>query len=126
MTDKIYTDHYENKTDLEWDCPEHYMPQDKPIAPKQYKVTTLLHKQNEPIVKEETQNQPIGIILMFHGDIVPTDYFRCDGSELCRDKYEALFDLIGTLYGGGDKTFNLPDFREEHQPNYYIIKSQER
>ena len=51
MTDKIYTDHYEKKTDLEWDCPEHYIPQSKPKVPKTYKVTTLSHKQNQPIVK---------------------------------------------------------------------------
>ena len=47
MTKKTPTDHYENKTDLEWDCPEHYIPQR--IVPKTYKTTTLQHKQNEPI-----------------------------------------------------------------------------
>jgi len=52
MTDKkIYTDHYEKKPDLEWDCPEHYMPR----VPEQYKVTIQSHKQNEPIVKTETK-----------------------------------------------------------------------
>ena len=50
-TDKIYTTDYEIKTDLEWDCPEHYMPQDAPIVPKTYKTTILQHKQNKPIVK---------------------------------------------------------------------------
>ena len=44
MTDKTYTDHYTPKPDLEFECPEHYIPQ---------KVTTLSHKQNEPIVKVE-------------------------------------------------------------------------
>ena len=51
MTDKIYTDHYEKKTDLEWDCPEHYIPQNNTKLPKQYKVTTLSHNQKGPIVK---------------------------------------------------------------------------
>jgi len=42
------TDHYTPKTDLEWDCPEHYMPQDAPKVPR---AIILQHKQNEPIVK---------------------------------------------------------------------------
>jgi hypothetical protein len=35
----------EKKTDIEWDCPEHWIPK----VPKQYKIKILKHKQNEPI-----------------------------------------------------------------------------
>ena len=53
MTDKILTDHYEKKKTVEWDCPEHYIP----IVPKTYKVTTLGHKQNEPVKTVEIKER---------------------------------------------------------------------
>jgi hypothetical protein len=56
IEEDVWPDFDEKKTDLEWDCPEHCIPQDKPKVPKQYKVTRLSHKQNEPITKTETKN----------------------------------------------------------------------
>ena len=48
MTEEdVWPDFEEKKPDLEWDCPERCIPK----VPKTYKVTTLSHKQNEPIVK---------------------------------------------------------------------------
>lgn len=40
-------------------------------------------------------------------------WLECDGSEVSRTNYAALFAVIGTKHGGGDgvTTFNLPDFR---------------
>jgi microcystin-dependent protein len=37
----------------------------------------------------------------------------CDGSEISRIDYAALFSQIGTYWGAGDgsTTFNLPDMR---------------
>lgn len=40
-------------------------------------------------------------------------WLGCDGREVSRHYHSALFEVIGTHYGRGDKrrTFNLPDFR---------------
>jgi len=47
--------------------------------------------------------------------VVPDGYLECNGAELSREAYAALFAKLGTLYGEGDgnTTFNLPDARGE-------------
>lgn len=57
---------------------------------------------------------PIGAILPFAGTIVPTGYLLCDGSEVERTRFSALYDVIGNIYGTpsiGVNTFKLPDLR---------------
>ena len=53
----------------------------------------------------------VGEIIVFSGSNFPSGYLVCDGSAVSRDRYSALFDVIGTLYGAGDgvSTFNLPN-----------------
>ncbi len=56
---------------------------------------------------------PAGSITMFAGNVAPSGYSICDGSEVSRATYSDLFTAIGTAYGAGDgsTTFNLPDLR---------------
>jgi microcystin-dependent protein len=44
--------------------------------------------------------------------IADTGWLICDGSEVSRDEYADLFDVIGETFGAGDSvdTFNLPNF----------------
>ena len=44
---------------------------------------------------------------------IPENCLMCDGSEISRDTYSELFNVIGTTYGEGDgsTTFNIPDYR---------------
>jgi hypothetical protein len=69
---------------------------------------------------------PIGTILVnSSGGPAPTNYLTCDGSEVSRTIYHALFNVIGTYYGEGDNetTFNLPLLSNDCNPNLtYIIK----
>jgi microcystin-dependent protein len=52
----------------------------------------------------------IGEIRMFGGNFAPLDWHFCDGSLLPISQYSALFNLIGTTYGGdGVNTFALPN-----------------
>ncbi len=54
----------------------------------------------------------IAQVLFFAGNFAPRGWAYCDGSLLPISQYEALFSLIGTIYGGdGVTTFALPDFR---------------
>ena len=57
---------------------------------------------------------PIGAILPFAGNVVPDGYLLCDGSEVERTRFTALYDVIGNTYGvptRGVNTFVLPDLR---------------
>lgn len=56
---------------------------------------------------------PPGVISAYGGTTAPTGYLICDGSEVNRTTYAALFSVIGEAFGRGDNTntFNLPDLR---------------
>lgn len=58
---------------------------------------------------------PAGIIVPFGGDAdhVPAGWILCDGRELRRSEYMALYRVIQTSFGEGDgsSTFNAPDLR---------------
>lgn len=60
-----------------------------------------------------SDNFPIGSIVGFAGTSVPNNWLIADGSEVSRETYSELFEVIGTYYGEGDgtTTFNLPDRR---------------
>jgi microcystin-dependent protein len=54
----------------------------------------------------------IGEIRMFGGTFAPYGWSFCNGSLLPISQYSALFQLIGTTYGGdGVNTFALPDLQ---------------
>ncbi len=54
----------------------------------------------------------IGEIRMFAGNFAPRGYALCDGQLLAVSQNDALFSLLGTIYGGdGRTTFGLPDLR---------------
>jgi microcystin-dependent protein len=49
---------------------------------------------------------------MFAGNFAPRGWALCDGQLLAISQNDALFSLLGTLYGGdGRTTFALPDLR---------------
>lgn len=54
----------------------------------------------------------VGEIKMFAGDFAPRGWAFCDGQLLAVSQNDALFSLLGTIYGGdGRTTFALPDLR---------------
>lgn len=56
---------------------------------------------------------PPGVMVDYAGINIPSGWLGCDGSEVSRTTYAALFTEIGTIWGAGDgsTTFNLPDYR---------------
>jgi microcystin-dependent protein len=58
-------------------------------------------------------SQPfIGEIRMFAGNFAPAGWMFCEGQLMSIAENDALFNLIGTTYGGdGQSTFALPDLR---------------
>jgi len=63
----------------------------------------------------------VGEIRMFAGNFAPRGWAFCDGQLLEVSQNDALFSLLGTIYGGdGRTTFGLPDLRGRlpvHQGN---------
>jgi microcystin-dependent protein len=54
----------------------------------------------------------IGEIRLFAGNFPPAEWAFCQGQMLPIAEYEALFQLIGTTYGGdGQEYFALPDLQ---------------
>lgn len=56
---------------------------------------------------------PGGCVLPYAGTTAPTGYLLCDGTQVSRVTYAALFAIIGITHGSGDgaTTFHTPDYR---------------
>lgn len=56
---------------------------------------------------------PIGAIIPYVSETLPSNHLHCDGSQIDRTVYASLFAVIGTAWGNGDgsTTFHLPDLR---------------
>lgn len=66
----------------------------------------------------------IGEIMLVGFNFTPVDWLPCEGQSLQTSGYEALFNLIGTTYGGdGQEFFMLPDLRglEPYPGTHYCI-----
>ena len=57
---------------------------------------------------------PTGSYIQFAGSQAPEGFLVCNGGEISRTTYSALFAVIGTTYGSGDgsTTFNLPNLTD--------------
>jgi microcystin-dependent protein len=70
-------------------------------------------------------NPYIGEIRLFAGNFAPAGWAFCAGQLLPISENDALFNLIGTTYGGdGQSTFALPDLRSRvpvHQGNGFVL-----
>jgi microcystin-dependent protein len=67
----------------------------------------------------------IGEIRMFGGNFAPVGWLFCQGQLLPISQYDALFNLIGTTYGGdGQNTFALPNLASRmpmHQGSGFVL-----
>jgi len=57
-------------------------------------------------------DQFVGEIRMFAGNYAPMDWAMCNGQQMSVSQNQALFSLLGVIYGGdGTNNFNLPDLQ---------------
>ena len=54
---------------------------------------------------------PVGVVLPYVSNNAPKGWLNCEGQELYRGDYPALFAVIGTTYGAGNgtTTFRIPN-----------------
>ena len=81
----------------------------RPTIQNLTKITTQNFLNSIPVI-------PVGTILPFAGTTAPDGYLFCDGSEVQRERYQTLFNIIGFTYRDqlslrGQLTFALPDLR---------------
>jgi|TARA_R100000479_G_scaffold175274_2_gene125898 microcystin-dependent protein len=55
-----------------------------------------------------------GLIIPWSDSSIPSGFLECNGANVSRSTYSALFAVIGTTYGAGDgsSTFGLPDLQD--------------
>ncbi|WP_391346147.1 phage tail protein [Azospirillum sp. A23] len=53
----------------------------------------------------------LGLIFPFAGTFAPQGTVQCWGQDLPQGQNQALFAIIGTLYGGTSPNFKMPDLR---------------
>lgn len=58
-----------------------------------------------------SKNSYMGSIELFAGDKPPKGWAKCEGQTLSVQNYMALYNVIGTSFGGTGNNFNLPDLR---------------
>jgi microcystin-dependent protein len=59
----------------------------------------------------------IGTLLRFAGNYAPEGWMLCNGQTLSVNQYQALYSILGNMYGGdGAHTFQLPNLND-HQTN---------
>ena len=88
-----------------------------PVHPSVIDLTILPYSADCP--------PPPGTIVQTCLEEIPSGYLLCDGSEVSREEYGTLFNMIGTYYGEGDgsTTFNLPNLTDRCHGNVrYIIR----
>ncbi len=60
----------------------------------------------------QAQEPMLGEVKMFAGNFAPRGWAFCEGQLLQIAQNQALFSIVGTMYGGdGRTTFGLPDLR---------------
>jgi microcystin-dependent protein len=73
---------------------------------------TALTEDELAIVAQVADLFPVGCIVAFPTNSVPTSFLECNGAALLRATYSELYGVIGTDYGYTDATdFYLPDYR---------------
>jgi len=72
-------------------------------------MANLKIDKNEAVDKNGyIQSYPIGSIIMIFSATIPEGWLLCDGKSLPTADYPELYGVIGTTYGSGSGTFNLP------------------
>ena len=62
-------------------------------------------------IQDTAYTHPIGTVQMFAGKTIPAGWLLCNGADISRTTYSALYNVIGTTYGAGNgsTTFALPN-----------------
>jgi microcystin-dependent protein len=85
----------------------------KPSASGAYAIISNGELQSSVYAKYANNGNPVGTVISFAGSgaTVPAGYLICDGTEVLKTSYPALYAAIGGIWGENGANFNLPDMR---------------
>jgi microcystin-dependent protein len=91
-------------------------PVDKKLETRATPIGELLSFIKAGIKESLDEIMPVGSLKAYTGKVENIDsvpgWLLCNGSKVSRTKYQKLYNVIGSLYGGvGSETFSLPDLR---------------
>lgn len=83
------------------------------LALQNTQMSKLMTQCQNLLTKIELGGGKVGMIFMYAGATIPSNYMLCDGRELLKTAYPQLFKVIGITYGeSADKLkFKIPDLR---------------
>lgn len=67
-------------------------------------IQTLIERIKDELVQ-------VGSIMCYAASKCPRGYLPCDGRELVQSQYPDLYKIIGKTFGGGQKTFCVPNLQ---------------
>lgn len=76
----------------------------------------VLTNENQNLVVNNNYINPVGVISCYAGITSPDGWLLCDGSEVSKNTYNALYSIIGDNYGtpvDPVNNFVLPDLRSK-------------
>jgi microcystin-dependent protein len=91
---------------MAWNTPEDWSYKEAPGS-------TKMNEQIRDNLSYLKLSLPAGVMMDYAGASAPDQWLLCDGAEVSRTTYAALFSSIGVIFGAGDgsSTFNVPDCR---------------
>lgn len=86
------------------------------------KLFSFAHNEEPVSNVGASYDEMVGSISLFAGYRIPRGFVRCEGQILSIKGHEALFSIIGTMYGGnGHDNFALPDLRPKDARGETIV-----
>ena len=75
----------------------------------------LLTTENNDLLINRKYTSPVGSVISYAGQNAPEGWLLCDGSEVLKTEYSALYEIIGNTYGvaSGSTYFVLPNLKEK-------------
>jgi microcystin-dependent protein len=75
---------------------------------------SLTANNNELLINYKYVN-PVGSVICYAGQLAPSGWLFCDGSEVLKNNYSDLYNIIGNSYGvaSDSEYFVLPNLKEK-------------
>lgn len=102
----------------------------KPKTPAELEQMIATLKQKQENFEQGSVSEPLGVIKMWAGKVVPENYELCNGKELKAEEYPDLYAALGTMFNTGVDSngthyttqsgyFRLPDLRGRFIVGYH-------
>lgn len=87
-------------------------------------LTAAIDDRDLDLERALAEGDPVGRVVDYAAATAPAGWVECDGSDVSRTTYAALFAVIGTTFGPGDGTgtFTLPTIAGDDANTIKVIR----